>query len=75
MTSIIYIGMELSRNVQSGNPLNLKSCRSAPFSGVERSATQEKGGGAQATDCAANHSRYFTGGSPCGLRVYILSLL
>ena len=45
--------MEMSRNVQSGNTQNLKS-----------SAALD-----QAAVCACAHSRYFTGGSPSGLRV------
>ena len=46
-------GMEMSRNVQSGNTQNLKS-----------SAASD-----QAAVCACAHSWYFTGGSPSGLRV------
>ena len=45
--------LEMSRNVQSGNTQNLKS-----------SAASD-----QAAVCACAHSRYFTGGSPSGLRV------
>ena len=45
--------VEMSRNVQSGNTQNLKS-----------SAASD-----QAAVCACAHSRYFTGGSPSGLRV------
>ena len=45
--------LEMSRNVQSGNTQNLKS-----------SAALD-----QAAVCACAHSRYFTGGSPSGLRV------
>ena len=46
-------GMEMSRNVQSGNTQNLKS-----------SAASD-----QAAVCACARSRYFAGGSPSGLRV------
>ena len=46
-------GMEMSRNVQSGNTQNLKS-----------SAASD-----QAAVCACAHSWYFTGGSLSGLRV------
>ena len=46
-------GMEMSRNVQSGNTQNLKS-----------SAASD-----QAAVCACAHSRYLAGGSPSGLRV------
>ena len=45
--------MEMSRNVQSGNTQNLKSSAASN----------------QAAVCACAHSRYFTGGSPSGLRV------
>ena len=45
--------LEMSSNVQSGNTQNLKS-----------SAASD-----QAAVCACAHSRYFTGGSPSGLRV------
>ena len=48
-----FTGMEMSRNVQSGNTQNLKS-----------SAASD-----QAAVCACAHSWYFTGGSPSGLRV------
>ena len=66
--------LEMSRNVQSGNTQNLKSMviqRSFPkWSVVERSGTQENcGSTGQAACCARIHSRYFTGGSPSGLRV------
>ena len=49
----MYQEVEMSRNVQSGNTQNLKS-----------SAASD-----QAAVCACAHSRYFTGGSPSGLRV------
>ena len=45
--------LEMSRNVQSGNTQNLKSSAASN----------------QAAVCACAHSRYFTGGSPSGLRV------
>ena len=45
--------VEMSRNVQSGNTQNLKSSAASN----------------QAAVCACAHSRYFTGGSPSGLRV------
>ena len=64
-------GMEMSRNVQSGNTQNLKSMviqRSFPkWSVAERRKTAAASN--QAAVCACAHSRYFTGGSPSGLRV------
>ena len=64
-------GMEMSRNVQSGNTQNLKSMviqRSFPkWSVAERRKTAAASD--QAAVCACAHSRYFTGGSPSGLRV------
>lgn len=69
--------MEMSRNVQSGNTQNLKSMviqRSFPkWSVAERRKTAAASD--QAAVCACAHSRYFTGGSPSGLRVYILTRL
>ena len=63
--------MEMSRNVQSGNTQNLKSTviqRSFPkWSVAERRKTAAASD--QAAVCACAHSRYFTGGSPSGLRV------
>ena len=63
--------MEMSRNVQSGNTQNLKSMviqRSFPkWSVAERRKTAAASD--QAAVCACAHSRYFTGGSPSGLRV------
>ena len=63
--------MEMSRNVQSGNTQNLKSTviqRSFPKRSVaERRKTAAASD--QAAVCACAHSRYFTGGSPSGLRV------
>lgn len=63
--------VEMSRNVQSGNTQNLKSTviqRSFPkWSVAERRKTAAASG--QAAVCACAHSRYFTGGSPSGLRV------
>ena len=63
--------LEMSRNVQSGNPQNLKSMviqRSFPkWSVAERRKTAAASN--QAAVCACAHSRYFTGGSPSGLRV------
>ena len=63
--------MEMSRNVQSGNTQNLKSTviqRSFPkWSVAERRKTAAASD--QAACCARTHSRYFTGGSPSGLRV------
>ena len=63
--------LEMSRNVQSGNTQNLKSMviqRSFPKWSV---AERRKNAAAsdQAAVCACAHSRYFTGGSPSGLRV------
>ena len=64
-------GVEMSRNVQSGNTQNLKSMviqRSFPKRSVaERRKTAAASD--QAAVCACAHSRYFTGGSPSGLRV------
>ena len=63
--------LEMSRNVQSGNTQNLKSMviqRSFPkWSVAERRKTAAASD--QAAVCACAHSRYFTGGSPRGLRV------
>ena len=63
--------LEMSRNVQSGNTQNLKSTviqRSFPkWSVAERRKTAAASN--QAAVCACAHSRYFTGGSPSGLRV------
>ena len=63
--------VEMSRNVQSGNTQNLKSMviqRSFPkWSVAERRKTAAASD--QAACCACAHSRYFTGGSPSGLRV------
>ena len=63
--------LEMSRNVQSGTPQNLKSMviqRSFPkWSVAERRKTAAASN--QAAVCACAHSRYFTGGSPSGLRV------
>ena len=63
--------LEMSRNVQSGNTQNLKSMviqRSFPkWSVAERRKTAAASN--QAAVCACAHSRYFTGGSPSGLRV------
>ena len=65
------VGMEMSRNVQSGNTQNLKSMviqRSFPkWSVAERRKTAAASD--QAAVCACAHSRYFAGGSPSGLRV------
>ena len=65
------IELEMSRNVQSGNTQNLKSMviqRSFPkWSVAERRKTAAASD--QAAVCACAHSRYFTGGSPSGLRV------
>ena len=65
------VHMEMSRNVQSGNTQNLKSMviqRSFPkWSVAERRKTAAASD--QAAVCACAHSRYFTGGSPSGLRV------
>ena len=64
-------GLEMSRNVQSGNTQNLKSMviqRSFPkWSVAERRKTAAASD--QAAVCACAHSRYFAGGSPSGLRV------
>lgn len=63
--------VEMSRNVQSGNTQNLKGTviqRSFPkWSVAERRKTAAASD--QAAVCACAHSRYFTGGSPSGLRV------
>lgn len=63
--------LEMSRNVQSGNTQNLKSMviqRSFPkWSVAERRKTAAASD--QAAVCACTHFRYFTGGSPSGLRV------
>ena len=63
--------MEMSRNMQSGNTQNLKSMviqRSFPkWSVAEHRKTAAASD--QAAVCACAHSRYFTGGSPSGLRV------
>ena len=68
---IWLIFVEMSRNVQSGNTQNLKSTviqRSFPkWSVAERRKTAAASD--QAAVCACAHSRYFTGGSPSGLRV------
>ena len=68
---IITSPVEMSRNVQSGNTQNLKSTviqRSFPkWSVAERRKTAAASD--QAAVCACAHSRYFTGGSPSGLRV------
>lgn len=65
------VQLEMSRNVQSGNTQNLKSMviqRSFPkWSVAERRKTAAASN--QAAVCACAHSRYFTGGSPSGLRV------
>lgn len=67
----IFMMVEMSRNVQSGNTQNLKSMviqRSFPkWSVAERRKTAAASD--QAAVCACAHSRYFTGGSPSGLRV------
>lgn len=66
-----HYGVEMSRNVQSGNTQNLKSMviqRSFPkWSVAERRKTAAASD--QAAVCACAHSRYFAGGSPSGLRV------
>lgn len=66
-----FAELEMSRNVQSGNTQNLKSTviqRSFPkWSVAERRKTAAASD--QAAVCACAHSRYFTGGSPSGLRV------
>ena len=66
-----FTELEMSRNVQSGNTQNLKSTviqRSFPkWSVAERRKTAAASD--QAAVCACAHSRYFTGGSPSGLRV------
>ena len=68
---MIEIVLEMSRNVQSGNTQNLKSTviqRSFPkWSVAERRKTAAALD--QAACCTRIHSRYFTGGSPSGLRV------
>ena len=70
-TGTLYALLEMSRNVQSGNTQNLKSTviqRSFPkWSVAERRKTAAASD--QAACCARIHSRYFTGGSPSGLRV------
>jgi len=70
-TGTLYAQVEMSRNVQSGNTQNLKSTviqRSFPkWSVAERRKTAAASD--QAACCARIHSRYFTGGSPSGLRV------
>ena len=67
----IFLIVEMSRNVQSGNTQNLKSMviqRSFPkWSVAERRKTAAASD--QAAVCACAHSRYFAGGSPSGLRV------
>ena len=67
----IAAGLEMSRNVQSGNTQNLKSMviqRSFPkWSVAGRRKTAAASDQAAVRACA--HSRYFTGGSPSGLRV------
>ena len=67
----IFMMVEMSRNVQSGNTQNLKSMviqRSFPkWSVAERRKTAAASD--QAAVCACAHSRYFAGGSPSGLRV------
>ena len=69
--ALARIRVEMSRNVQSGNTQNLKSTviqRSFPkWSVAERRKTAAASD--QAAVCACAHSRYFTGGSPSGLRV------
>ena len=71
MDMAMSIVLEMSRNVQSGNTQNLKSMviqRSFPkWSVAERRKTAAASD--QAAVCACAHSRYFTGGSPSGLRV------
>ena len=68
---VVGLSLEMSRNVQSGNTQNLKSTviqRSFPkWSVAERRKTAAASD--QAAVCACAHSRYFTGGSPSGLRV------
>ena len=68
---VIFVLLEMSRNVQSGNTQNLKSMviqRSFPkWSVAERRKTAAASD--QAAVCACTHSRYFAGGSPIGLRV------
>ena len=68
---VIFVLLEMSRNVQSGNTQNLKSTviqRSFPkWSVAERRKTAAASD--QAAVCACTHSRYFAGGSPSGLRV------
>ena len=68
---VIFVLLEMSRNVQSGNTQNLKSTviqRSFPkWSVAERRKTAAASD--QAAVCACTHSRYFAGGSPIGLRV------
>ena len=68
---VLRYRLEMSRNVQSGNTQNLKSTviqRSFPkWSVAERRKTAAASN--QAAVCACAHSRYFTGGSPSGLRV------
>lgn len=71
LLTVLYLAMEMSRNVQSGNTQNLKSTviqRSFPkWSVAERRKTAAASD--QAAVCACAHSRYFAGGSPSGLRV------
>ena len=71
LLSAVTAMLEMSRNVQSGNTQNLKSTviqRSFPkWSVAERRKTAAASD--QAAVCACAHSRYFTGGSPSGLRV------
>ena len=71
MRKTFKMGLEMSRNVQSENTQNLKSMviqRSFPkWSVAERRKTAAASD--QAACCARIHSRYFTGGSPSGLRV------
>ena len=63
--------LEMSRNVQLGNTQNLKSmviqCSFPKWSVAERRKTAAASD--QAAVCACTHFRYFTGGSPSGLRV------
>ena len=67
------ITVEMSRNVQSGTPQNLKSMviqRSFPkWSVAERRKTAAASDQAAVCACACARSRYFAGGSPSGLRV------
>ena len=63
--------LEMSRNVQSGNTQNLKSMVIQRIFPKWSVAERRKNAAAldQAAVCACAHSRYFTGGSPSGLRV------